>query len=171
MTHSGLCHNQISTLNNTTLTSNDNQSGALLNQINVALTNIIPDASHFARLGTAPCWRHCWSCGPNFGCASNQLSNCGQPLPAAKADSSTKGTVGKPGNSTPISPSAKLLRANSRQHKVRSISEPFGGFPHHQRRRDFGRDMAGAVAVIFNIHNDFGGGKLRHLPHRAADGG
>ncbi len=73
--YSGLCHNQISTLNNTALTSNSNQSGALLNHSNVALTNIIPDASHFARLGTAPCCRHCTIGGPNFGCWSNQLSN------------------------------------------------------------------------------------------------
>lgn len=72
-------------------------------------------ASHLARLGTTPCCRQAKIGGPNLGCCNSQRSNAGQPLPAAKADNNTKGTVGKPGNSTPSNPSSKLISASVRQ--------------------------------------------------------
>ena len=46
--------------------------------------------------------------GPNWRCASSQACRRVEPRAAAKAESSTNGTVGRPGSTMPMSPSARL---------------------------------------------------------------
>ena len=73
-----------------------------------AQADIIVVASHFDLRLTAPCACQSRMIGPKCRCASSQRYSRCEPRAAAKADSSTNGTVGRPGTTMPIRPSARL---------------------------------------------------------------
>ena len=77
--------------------------GAVRN-ITTAQALIIVVASPFARRLTAPCACQSRIIGPNRRSASSRACSRCDPRAAAKADSSTNGTVGSPGTTTPITP-------------------------------------------------------------------
>lgn len=69
---------------------------------------IIDTASRLARRLTAPCACQSRIIGPNWRCASSQACSRCEPREAAKADSSTNGTVGSPGTAMPTMPNPRL---------------------------------------------------------------
>ena len=83
-----------------------------------ALPAIITELTHLVGRDTAPRSRHCTSGGPSRRWFSSQSSSAGQPLLAAQAASSRKGTVGSTGSMAPMAPSSRLTSARARHSRV-----------------------------------------------------
>ncbi len=84
------------------------QSLGAVKNITTAHNAMVRTAKIFERRLTAP-----WVCqsriiGPNRRCASNHACKRCEPRAAAKAESSTKGTVGRPGTTMPTMPKPRL---------------------------------------------------------------
>ena len=79
--------------------------GAVANMI-ALLAAIMPMAQYFARRLTAPLACHSRIIGPKVRWASSLSCRRFEPRAAAKAASSTKGVVGRPGSTMPSTPSA-----------------------------------------------------------------
>ena len=89
------------------------QRGAVRKKIAEHAT-IATVALHFARRDTAP-----WACqsriiGPKTRCVCSQWCKRVEPRAAAQAASSTKGVVGNPGTTMPITPRASAIHASNR---------------------------------------------------------
>ncbi len=74
----------------------------------MAESAIITMASFLARRLTAPFACQSRIIGPNWRCASSQACRRVEPRAAAKAESSTNGTVGRPGTNRPMKPRPRL---------------------------------------------------------------
>ena len=72
------------------------------------LAVIVSAAACLARSGTARWWRQFITIGPNRRCSTIQRSQVALPREKQKAASSTNGTVGSTGITTPTSPASRL---------------------------------------------------------------
>ena len=105
----------MATTNITAGTASFSHSGEGVMPITMALASIMALAAHLARRGTAPRSRQRRMSAPWRGWFSSQVSSAGQPRPPAHAASRRKGTVGRPGKTTPIIPKTRLTKASTRQ--------------------------------------------------------